>query len=127
MIALDRIKDANSKRVVNGIIGTVIVGALAACASNEGRFSVKNSATEAIVTASVVICGQTERFEKIDILQTRAAKYRVTGDSGYHVKVAFQSGRTLERDVGYVTNDLNFDDELIITDNNIEIVSKNRH
>jgi hypothetical protein len=120
-------KDVSLKRTLGGIGGTIVVGVLAACTPNEGRFVIKNNAAEPIVRASVLICGQTEHFEQIDVRQMKTGTYHVTTDSHYDVKVEFRSGRILERKLGYVTNGLNFDDELTVSDADIEITSKNKH
>jgi penicillin V acylase-like amidase (Ntn superfamily) len=69
----------------------------------------------------VAICGQTIKLKDIQPNTSAAGFYKVTGDSGYTIEVEFQSGKTLRKETGYVTNGMDFQDEITVTDSDIEI------
>jgi len=88
---------------------------------NTGRFLLVNNAAEPIGHASVSICGQTIQFRDIEPNKSAHGSYRVTSDSHYTIRLKFKSGRTLQKEAGYVTNGMNFNDQIIITDTDIEL------
>jgi hypothetical protein len=101
---------ANPVRIIFAIsLALAIVGGRASASS--GKFSLLNMASEPIVRVSVP--------------QVRAERsYRVTSDSHYSVQVEFKSGKRLVKDSGYFTNGASFDDEITVTDSNIELTNR---
>jgi len=89
---------------------------------NTGHFLLVNNASEPIAYASVSICGQTVQLW--DVLPNKSAdgSYRVTSDSHYTIRVEFRSGGRLEREIGYVTSGMDFNDRIIVTDSDIELM-----
>ena len=46
--------------------------------------------------------------------ERQVIKFKVTRDSGYRVRVIFESGAELERTLGYVTNGFDYKNEIWI-------------
>jgi len=87
----------------------------------QGYFFLVNKATEPIAHASVVICGQTIELKDISPSKGAGGSYKVTSDSHYTIQVEFKSGKRLKKETGYVTNGMDFQDEITVTDSDIEI------
>jgi len=94
------------------------------CAVHRGNFLVINKAKEPIARASVTVCGQTIEMKDIQPTKSAQGSYKVKSDSHFTVIVEFESGKKLQKEVGYVTNGLDFQHEIIITDADIEIADK---
>jgi len=106
---------------VLGVAATIAVLFLISCTNGKGSFSLVNKTKESIAGASVAICGQTIKLKDIQPNKSAAGFYKVTGDSGYTIEVEFQSGKTLRKETGYVTNGVDFQHEIVVTDSDIEI------
>ncbi len=81
----------------------------------------------------MLVCGQTIELQGIQPTKSASGFYEVTADSHYDVKVEFQPGARLQKEIGYVTNGHDFHDEVIVTDGDIElthttvVASENRY
>ncbi len=91
------------------------------CAKNTGTFVLINKANESIAQASVTVCGQTINMKDIPPTKSGQGSYEVKSDSHYDVIVEFESGKKLQKPLGYVTNGMNFHHEIIVTDEDIGI------
>ncbi len=109
------------RHLVLGVAATLVALFLISCANGKGSFSLVNKTKEPIARASVAICGQTIKLKDIQPNTSAAGFYKVTGDSGYTIEVEFQSGKTLRKETGYVTNGVDFQDEITVTESDIEI------
>ena len=96
---------------------------MVSCVTNRGSFFLINKADEPIVRASVTICGQTIELNDIQLAQSAQGFYKVTSDSHFDITVEFQSGKKLRRETGYVTHGFDYQDEIVVTETNIEITS----
>ena len=94
---------------------------MASCVANKGSFLLINKAKEPIARALVTVCGQTIELRDIQPTQSAPGSYEVKLDSHYDVKIEFQSGKKLQKGVGYVTTGFDFQDEITVTDTDIEI------
>jgi hypothetical protein len=104
-----------------GLVLVVILAlSLSGCGRNEGSFTLVNGSTERL-SARVEVCDQVSEFTDVDPGEKRHGSYRVAGDSSYDVSVTFASGDTLDREVGYVTNGLDFTDVITVTTSSVEI------
>lgn len=108
--------------VTVGAVLTMLV--MASCETNKGVFLLTNKATESITRASVIICRQTIDLKDIQPTQSAQGSYKVMADSHFDITVEFQSGKTLHREIGYVTSGFDYKHEMVVTDVNIEIVSR---
>lgn len=105
----------------SAILSILLMGS---CIPNKGSFSLTNKNNEPISLALVTICKQT--IELKDILPTKSAtgSYEVKSDSHYNIRIEFQSGKKLRKEIGYVTNGLDFHHEIVVTETDIEIMDK---
>lgn len=99
----------------------------ASCAPYKGEFLIINEANETIKRAIVSVCGQTIELKGLQPTQKAFGLYDVKSDSHYAVTVEFESGRKLQKDVGYVTSGLDFHDKIVVTDKDILIVGDGAH
>jgi len=86
-----------------------------------GAVTVINDSHEEL-TGVVAVCGQTFNVPALMPGDRDKIRYKLVADSSYAVAVKFKSGKELRKDVGYVTNGIEFDDELHVTDKDVEIV-----
>lgn len=93
----------------------------ASCTSNKGQTKLVNKAKETITRAVVLVCGQTIELKSIQPTKSAFGFYEVKADSHYDVKVEFQSGSKLHKEIGYVTNGKDFQDEVIVTEGDIQL------
>lgn len=94
---------------------------ISSCVDNKGSFLLINKANEPIVRALIVICGQTIELKDIQPNKNVSGYYMVKSDSHYNIKIEFQSGNKLQREIGYVTNGFDFYHEIVVTNTDIEI------
>ena len=106
---------------VLGVAATIAVLFLIACTNSKGSFSLVNKTKEPIARASVTICGQTIELKDIQPNASTVGSYEVKFDSHYTIQVEFQSGKTLQKETGYVTNGVDFTHEIVVADSDIEI------
>jgi hypothetical protein len=111
------------KRFILMIIVGMTALSLLSCGTNKGSFTLVNKSKESISSASISICGQTQQFMNIRPNDKISAFYRIKSDSHYAVQVEFQSGKKLQSELGYVTNGLDFKDEITVKDSTITIAS----
>ncbi len=109
------------KRLMLLLALAAAASAVSSCTAHKGDFSLVNNAREPIARASVSVCGQTIELENVQSGGRVEGSYRVTSESHYTVRVEFPSGRSLTRDIGYVTSGLDFRDEIVVSDSDIQI------
>jgi len=116
-------RSAVKGRSICGISVTTVLMLVTACSAGNSTFSLINRADEPIVHARVTIAGQTFDIECIQPGGSISRDFGVKSDDHYVVEVNFLSGRTLQREVGYVTNGINFHHYIVVTTSNIQITS----
>ena len=109
------------KSAVIAISAALVVCFMTSCRANQGSFMLVNEATESIAHAAVTVCGQTIELNDIQPSKSARGSYVVKSDSGYHIKIEFKSGKNLQKEIGYVTNGLDFQDVIAVTDKDIEM------
>ncbi|MDA3936907.1 MAG: hypothetical protein PF636_08670 [Actinomycetota bacterium] len=82
-----------------------------------------NSSDDEIVSVRVEVCGQVSEYSELAPGDKTEGTFRVRGDSGYEVSVAFASGRKLNGEVGYVTSGIDYEDVITVDDSSIEITA----
>ena len=92
------------------------------CGTNRGDFRLVNKANELIARVLVTVCGQTIELKDIQPAQSVPGSYTVKSDSHFDIRVEFQSGKKLQKEMGYVTNGMDFHHEFVVTDTDIEII-----
>ncbi len=113
------------------IIGTIIVTLFVIffiiSSNNKGQFSLKNNASETISFASITICNQTIKLMNIQPGENVSGSYDVKSDSHYTIKIELQSGKSFLKEIGYVTNGMDFQHEILVTNSSIEIIDSKEH
>ena len=89
--------------------------------SDDGQVLILNAATEPIKNGQLEVCGQKFMFGEIEQGKSKAIQYRVRSDSRYKLEVEFHSGRKLEKELGSVTNGLDFQDILTLNDHDVSL------
>jgi len=84
--------------------------------SDEGQVLILNAATEPIKNGQLEVCGQKFPFGEIEQGKSKAIQYKVRSDSHYKLEVEFNSGKKMEKELGSVTNGLDFQDILTLSD-----------
>lgn len=103
-------------------IGVIIAALLMiSCTTGKRNFSLINKAQEPIARALVKICGQTIELRNINPRNSAAGSSDVKSDSHYAIEVEFRSGKKLRKETGYVTNGMDFQHDISVTDSDIEI------
>ncbi len=97
---------------------------MASCIPHKGSFLLTNKAKESILRGLVTVCGQTIELKDIQSGGSAPGAYEVTFDSHYDINIEFQSGKKLRKEVGYVTNGLDFHHDIVVTDTDIELMDK---
>lgn len=108
---------------VIGLLAAAALGLRFLFAISYGAVTVINDSHEEL-SGVVVVCGQNFDVTRLMPDERHKIRYKLGGDSSYAVTVKFKSGKELRKDVGYVTNGMEFDDELHVTDKDIEILCR---
>jgi hypothetical protein len=88
---------------------------------DDGQVLILNAATEPIKNGQLEVCGQKFPFGEIEQGKTKAIQYKVRSDSQYKLEVEFNSGKKLEKELGSVTNGLDFQDILTLSDRDVSL------
>ena len=89
--------------------------------SDEGQVLILNAATEPIKNGQLEVCGQKFLFGEIEQGKSKAIQYKVRSDSQYKLEVEFNSGKKMEQELGSVTNGLDFQDILTLSDRDVSL------
>lgn len=98
---------------------------MVSCIANKGSILLVNNAKEPISRVIVSVCGQTIELRDIEPAKSAIGAYKVKSDSHYDIRIEFQSGKRLWKELGYVTNGLDFHDRIVVTDTDIVIGERN--
>lgn len=93
---------------------------------NQGTVTVINVSSLSLDKVNILICNQRFELSKIKPGEKQRINFKVTSDSHYEVSVQFVSGKKMKQNVGYITNGINYEDNLIIKDNEIIIEQESR-
>jgi hypothetical protein len=89
--------------------------------SDDGQVLILNAATEPVKNGQLEVSGQQFLFGEIEQGKSKAIQYKVRSDSQYKLAVEFHSGRKLEKELGSVTNGLDFEDILTLNDHDVSL------
>jgi len=106
-----------------GVSVVVALGLKFLYSINYGMFTVFNDSHEEL-SGVVTVCRQDFDIPNLAPGDRYKARYKIAGDSSYVVRIRFKSGKELWKDVGYVTNGMEFNDELHVTDKDVAIVCR---
>jgi hypothetical protein len=89
--------------------------------SDDGQVLILNAASEPVRNGQLELCGRKFPFGEIEQGKSKAIQYTVRSDSRYKLEVEFHSGRKLEKELGSVTNGLDFQDILALNDHDVSL------
>jgi hypothetical protein len=95
--------------------------AFCACTIHKGTLLLVNKAREPIARALVEVCGQIPELKNVQVNQSASVSYVVTCEGDYLINIEFKSGRRLQTKTGYITTGFDFQDEILVTDADIEM------
>jgi hypothetical protein len=95
--------------------------ALGACSRNTATFVLSNDTEEPIVGATVEVNGERVDLRRIEPRARGTGTVAIRGDGDYHVTVRFQSGRVLDRRLGYVTSGFDFRSEFSVSETDVAL------
>ena len=104
----------------------LVLGGCNFLAPNKGAVQIINKSSEKIISGQISICQQQFFLSEISPNESKIFAYKVRSDSHYAVSVKFKSGRTLNKEIGYVTNGMNVEDDLIVSDSDIVLKNKSQ-
>lgn len=90
--------------------------------AKESHVTILNQSGKPLFKGEIEMCHQHFYFENLKPGESKTFIYRVTGDSNYRVILEFGINRRLERDVGYVTNGMVFNDRVVIRNDEMELL-----
>ena len=95
---------------------------LSACAEHSGHFTLVNQSDEPIKIAVVKISGQEFDIRDLSPTSSFEGMYKINSDDSYKIYIEFMSGNKLSTDTGYVTNGMDFQHTIIVTNSEISVV-----
>jgi hypothetical protein len=95
---------------------------ITACAParEPARVTVQNMTSEAVADLSIEVSGQRLHVENLRRGESTTLTYSIGAESGYHVAATLQSGKTIEKSVGYVDAGLNAHDLITLHDGDVD-------
>ena len=110
------------RHLLMAICAVLSVLVMASCTPNKGVFLLFNESKEPISRGIISICGQTIELKDIQPNKSAQGSYEVKFDSHYDIRIKFQSGKELRKELGYVTNGLDFHHKIVVTDTDIKLM-----
>jgi hypothetical protein len=105
------------------IRGAALVILLLACIAcgNSTSFVLANDTNDIIASATVQLKRASVELGQIEPGGRAAGTLAIGGDDDYHITVRFQSGRVLDKRLGYVTSGVDFHDEFSVSETDISL------
>jgi hypothetical protein len=93
------------------------------CSCHKGQtiVSINNQSGAAIQELRLEVYGQRKIWNDINVGQSVRFTSESKGDSHYSVHVEFAGGKTLNKEIGYVTHGANFDDQIVVSSSDISL------
>ena len=89
--------------------------------ANFARVTVINKSNEIIDSGSIDLCGEKASIGKLWPKDELQLKLAIHYDCHYEVKIIFSSGKEISEGIGYVTNGMDSDDEILVFDDKFEL------
>lgn len=96
---------------------------ITSCSSYNGNFKIKNTSNKTISFLSVNISDKEFIFKNILPNESVSSEFKIISDDRYIITVEFNSGNSIRKELGYITNGFNIKHIIIINSNNIEIIN----
>ena len=89
--------------------------------TNHGQVTI-NTTNEPLAGGTLKVCGQQFMIQKLMHNEEQVINFKIKTDSHYEIVLRFASGRTISKNIGYVTNGFDPVDRLLIKENDVEII-----
>lgn len=111
------------RRILLSVCFILLICLQTSCSSqkNVGQFTITNNSDEIIKLAHIEICEQIIDIKNISPSKEHKGSFIVKSDSHYDVTITFASGKTLSKELGYVTHGFDFNHVITVTGNDITI------
>lgn len=86
-----------------------------------------NQASKTLKIVTIELCGEFATVEHLPVQTSKNLELKVHSDCHYQVDAVFESGEKLSNGVGYVTNGLDVEDQIIVTDSEIKMGEVKAH
>ncbi len=103
------------------VILIVAIFFLVACENNKGQFLLLNKSSQTISKANLFVGKQSFEFQNIVAGDKSLGCYEVSSDTHYKINITFESGKNIQKNVGYITHGFDYSHRITITDNDIEL------
>lgn len=108
---------------MKGIISIALfIFCLVGC-TRESNVTLQNNSNSEISKAIIEVCNQKFVVSNLKSGNSQNFVFVAKFDSHYSVKVDFANGRQLNKELGYVTNGMTFNDLLVVDHNDIVLKS----
>jgi hypothetical protein len=95
--------------------------ALTGCSVIPSQLSLTNESAEVIAEAGVIVGGEALARRSIAVGETWHQEIRIRREGAFAVSIRFESGRTIKKELGYVTPGFAADHKLRVSDSDIAI------
>lgn len=109
------------KKIIWIFFTILVCGILTSCEQHSGKFELLNKSSTVISKVTVEICDQSFNFNNLEVGEHNVGMFEVTSDDHYKIMVVFSNNKSLSRNIGYVTNGLDFNHRIIIKDADINL------
>lgn len=93
--------------------------------ARKGSVQISNQSDQEFLGGKLEVCGQKFAVDPLKPNEVQIIHFKVKSDSHYDIAVQFKS-RTLKKSLGYVTNGMDFDDVLIVSDADISLADRRK-
>jgi len=104
--------------LVGLLLGTMF---LFSCGHSRGSIVLINKTDETIVSALITIGEQQIALENIMPETSKTQSYEIRVDGHLNLRVEFISGKVIQKNIGYITNDVEFRHEITVSKSGIEV------
>lgn len=127
---MDRVGDSKMKMKMKILVFVIFLVAATLFyirTPEKASVTIINQAGKALKIVTIELCGEFATVENIPVQTSKNLELKVHSDCHYQVDAVFESGEKLSNEVGYVTNGLQAEDQIIVTDSQIKMGEAKAH
>ena len=103
-------------------IALIAAVAIISLSSHYSNVTVVNAGNVAITNMTITLSQETRSIASLKPNEKRGLRFSVRGDASYVVSATFENGEKLNKEVGYVTNGMDFHEVMRISPQAITIM-----
>ena len=107
----------------SALVLLVVIGGAILCLpllrQRNGHVTLSNTTGEVIERIQIAVCRQEFVLDSLGPGDSRTVTFRIRGDSHYNVSIRFSSGRSINKELGYVTSGVDVADTLLIEETGV--------